>query len=154
MKKTIYTKNLTFPNIILDRVAPTSPGLIINNGELQTTNNVVRLSLSVDELYLREMKIGNDVGFIGAEWTSFVAEVDWMLTGLIGEEQTVYVKFKDAVGWESEVGEDSIMLVPEPGILWIVGLLVPLLSGTSRACLGRGACQGGGCNYGLFNKRK
>jgi len=27
---------------------------------------------------------------------------------------------------------------PEPGLLWIIGLLFPLLSGTSRACLGRG----------------
>jgi len=81
---------------------------------LQTTNNVVRLSLSVDELYLREMKIANDAGFTDANWTSFVAEVDWILEDTIGEEQTVFVKFKDAVGWESEVGEDSIMLVPEP----------------------------------------
>ena len=114
----------TNDSIILDRVAPASPSVIINNGDLDTTNNVVRLSLSVDELYLREMKIANNASFVGVEWTSFVAEVDWTILELDGEEQTVYVKFKDAVGWESEVGEDSIMLVPEPGILWIVGFWI------------------------------
>jgi len=34
------------------------------------------------------------------------------------------------------VGTNNIL--PEPGFIWIIGLLVPLLSGASRACLGRG----------------
>ena len=70
------------------------------------------------------MKIANDVGFTDANWTSFVAEVDWALEDTIGEEQTVYVKFRDAIGWESEATNNSIMLVPEPGFFWIVGIWI------------------------------
>ena len=65
------------------------------------------------------MKIGRDATFTGAEWSNFAVEVDWTLLELEGDEQTVYVKFKDAVGWESEIAEDSITFVPEP-----VGFLI------------------------------
>jgi|GEM_PF-2755219 len=109
----------TNDSIILDRVAPASPSVIINNGDLETTNVVVKLSLSADDHYLREMKIGRDATFTGAEWSNFAVEVDWTLLELEGDEQTVYVKFKDAVGWESEIAEDSITFVPEP-----VGFLI------------------------------
>jgi len=70
------------------------------------------------------MKIANNAGFVGAKWTSFVAEVDWTLSEPYGEEKIVFVKFRDAIGWESEADLDLIMLLPEPGLMIVFKLII------------------------------
>ena len=57
----------------------------------------------MDELYLWEMKISNNSGFSGANWTSFIADIDWTFPEPYGEEKIVFVMFKDVVGWKTKL---------------------------------------------------
>jgi len=111
---------VTNDSIILDTTPPTNAMVLINGGDIDTDDTNVVLSLSAVDPYLSEMRIANDVSFSGANWTNFAASFNWTLPLPIGEEKTVYVQFRDEIGWGSDVAEDSIMLVPEPCYLLFI----------------------------------
>jgi len=109
---------ITNDSIILDTTPPTNASVVINGGDVDTENTNVVLTLSAVDPYLNEMRIANDAEFTGANWTNFAQSVNWTLLDGIDEEKTVYVQFKDEVGWGSDIAEDSIMLVPEPVFIY------------------------------------
>ncbi len=88
----------------------TSPFVKINNNSSSTKIRKVSLTL-VGTTDVRQMKISNDVEFIGAKWESFKSSVDWYLDYGIGTK-TVYVKFKDKNGQISDIIKDTIYLNP------------------------------------------
>ena len=117
-----YTTNAA---IILDRVAPTSPALMINGGAATTTNPAVTLALSALDPYLSSMMIANNETFSGAQWTQYMATIQWNLPTNFGV-RTVFAKFRDQVGLVSSVASNSIVLVPEPALLLGVLALLAL----------------------------
>lgn len=84
-----------------------SGSLIINNGAQTTTLNAVTLALSANNVTY--MAISNTADFLNVSWEAYSAAKQWTLT--IGEgEKTVYVKFKNSQGTESNVISKSITL--------------------------------------------
>lgn len=91
--------------------APTSPNVLINNGDSITYNNKVRLKLSAANMnasYSPQMAISNSADFAGVSWTNYATSTDWTLLADAGVH-TVYVKFKNNYG-TSAVASDAIEL--------------------------------------------
>jgi len=109
--KTEQHKTLT--GLKLDKSAPTG-SLKIDGNANYTFSISVTLSLSASDLTgVSEMRFSNN----RTDWTSwemYAETKSWTLPSEAGNK-TVYVQFKDSVGWISEVYADSITLaVVEP----------------------------------------
>lgn len=103
----------TLTGIKLDKTAPTG-SIKIDGNATSTFSTSVTLSLSASDLSgVSEMRFSNN----GTDWTSWETYEEtksWTLP-LDAGNKTVYVQFKDSVGWVSEVYADTITLtVVEP----------------------------------------
>jgi hypothetical protein len=134
-EKTVYAKfrdvvgNETSPvsdSIILDTTSPAGL-IIINNGDEYTNQLSVTLTLSasfkpivqrgpakvIGRLSSEEMLISNRPDFSGAIWQAYASPIEWTLDAGDGVK-TVYAKFRDKAGNESDRALDSIILDTTP----------------------------------------
>ncbi len=117
--KTVYAQfkdsignfsRIVFDRIGIDRRAPTSGKISINHKAQFTTNvnGVVNL-----DIYVRgatEMMISNDITFKNAKWQPYQHFLyNWYLDGDDGKK-TVYIRFRDDSGNETEPTSASIIL--------------------------------------------
>ncbi len=98
--------------IVVDSEAPQAPKISINSGNKNTKDEAVRLRLSA--VGANFMMISNTEDFNGAVWVGYNIEMPaWNLLPNEGEK-TVFVKFKDLIGNESEVTHAKIKLDKTP----------------------------------------
>jgi hypothetical protein len=112
-----------------DTTPPTGE-ITINEADTYTTQTAVTLQLGAidDEIHQGgdlsmklassdtedlEMMLANTADLAGASWEAFAAEKAWTLTDTDGEK-TVYVKYRDEAGNESEVLSDTIIYDSTP----------------------------------------
>lgn len=104
-----YSDSIT----VVDNTAPTG-SISINAGAASTTDMNTTLTLSAtddfDSSGSLEMMVSSDSGFSGASWETYTASKAWTLSSGLGTK-TVYVKFRDSSGNESNVYNDTIELV-------------------------------------------
>jgi len=127
------------PLPVTPRADPDSPSgaVLINNGAIQTTSKNVILNLSSSDtplpgladppsgggggpLALRyneisaniEMRIANEPSFTGAIWEPLKQEKPWILSNGPAGVYIVYVQFRDGVGNESFIVNDTILYTP------------------------------------------
>ena len=106
---------------------PDNPSVIINNGDLQTTNNVVSLNLFADNPIPIDMQISESSNFTGAAWMDYQTNYPWTFN-LMFETKTIYARFSDGGVGISETASDSIDIIPEPWIgIWMIALFGALL---------------------------
>jgi hypothetical protein len=100
--------------IIVDATPPQKCSVLVNDGAEVTRHpdGFVELSMNAEEADM--VLISNDKSFRGARWMPFEAPnmviTDWKLTENNGEK-TVFVKFKDTAGNETEVFTDNIVQI-------------------------------------------
>lgn len=97
--------------IIVDTVAPTGGTISINTGTLSTNTSSVTLSFSASDAStsVNQMMVSNSSFFIGASWEDANSTKSWTLSSGDGAK-SVYVKFKDLAGNESNAVSASILL--------------------------------------------
>ena len=94
-----------------DTIAPTG-SISINNGKSFTKVADVTLNLScIDDTVFCDVRISDDGTFDTEPWQRYSPAMAWTLPSGVGNE-TVYAKFRDYAGNESETVSDSILLVP------------------------------------------
>jgi len=90
-------------------MTPPVGSITINNDDSSTFSSSVTISLSTDDVSgVAEMRFSRN----GSDWTSWEPYSDskgWTLSEEEGMK-TVYVQFKDNVGWVSDVYLDTIEL--------------------------------------------
>lgn len=98
-------------DIIIDTVPPTGGTISINAGAPSTNTSSVTLSFSASDAStsVNQMMVSNSAFFFGATWEDANSTKSWALSSGDGTK-TVYVKFKDLVGNESNAISASIML--------------------------------------------
>ncbi len=100
--------------VILDRTPPSEPQVSIMNGAKWLINRDGKADLTLKAIGAGEMMISNTPDFKSAKWEKFATEKkSWPLT-IKGDKATVYVKFRDFAGNESETVRDDIMIDLEP----------------------------------------
>lgn len=105
-------------NITLEIVPFALNEISINNGNQNTTNRNVIVSMSLSGDIPTHYIISESLNFIGASWITFSGNtVDFELSSGLGAK-TVYVKVKNATE-ESEVKSDSINLIEGASITGI-----------------------------------
>ena len=97
-----------------DGKAPTNASVIIDNGELDTTNFVVELTLFAENPTPIDMQISELSNFYNATWINYQTNYTWTFEGPFGEK-TVYARFADGGAGISKTASDTIDIVPEPG---------------------------------------
>ena len=104
--RAIATKNNFFDSeeftasYVVDSTPPSNPGVEINDGNSYTNNSSVTLTLRAGDA--THMYLTNTAGCSsGGSWEAFASSRVWIL-GQTNEIATVYGKFKDAVGNETE----------------------------------------------------
>ena len=111
---------------------PQNGSVIINNGDLQTTNFVVELILFAENPTPEEMRISENINFIGASWTNYMTNITFEFS-MSYEQKTIYTQFSDGGVGISETVSDTINLIPEPGgIVFGMIALCALLSCSVR----------------------
>ena len=118
-----------------DDTAPTLTGININAGATYTNSGSVLLGLAAEDV--SEMFITNAAGCEnGGGWEAYAPSKNWAL-GQINGTATVYVKFRDSVGNESDCHSDEIMhdgnsptrpLGAQDGIYTIISTETPVFS--------------------------
>ena len=93
---------------------PQNASVIINNGDLQTTNFVVELTLFAENPTPEEMIISENQDFNGSSWTNYMTNITFEFSHSF-EEKNVYVQFSDGGAGISETVSDTINIVPEAG---------------------------------------
>jgi len=119
-KKVIYAKfkdlagnesEIVSDNIYSDITPPTNCSITIDNGKGETSNinKIVNLSLKAEDAAL--MMISNFSDFKGARWQTYTPIVSkWRLYGENDGPRTVYVRYKDRAGNETDVFSAEITL--------------------------------------------
>ena len=108
--------------------APTNESIIINNGDVQTTNFVVELDLFADDPTPVDMQLSELEDFSDASWIEYQTNYIWNFEAPYGEK-TVYARFSDGGAGISETASDTIDIIPEISViggLWsvvVMGLL-------------------------------
>ncbi|HEX9709041.1 MAG TPA: hypothetical protein VGB42_03620 [Candidatus Thermoplasmatota archaeon] len=99
---------------VVDVSAPTG-SIAINNDAEVTTTRTVQLTLSAtDNIAVAEMQLSTSLYFLGAVWQPFspTASIDLSLGD--GAQKTVYVRYRDVNGRESQAFFDTIALDTTP----------------------------------------
>lgn len=120
-------------SIILDRQEPVNGKLTINNDETCTNASNGRVKLNIYAEGAKEMMISNNKFFNNGVWEPYREVKEWNLSPGDGEK-TVFVKFRDEAGNESEVVSDNILLdtqAPIPGSIKFGGNNQTLTKSTS-----------------------
>lgn len=117
-----YTMSLWVPyDVYLAKavlnIVPTAPtGTVQINGTAQYTNSksvVLTTSAGSYVSAVTQMRISNDGVFDTETWQSYSSSASWTLTTGDGTK-TVYVRYKDALGVESDTVTDTIILSTLP----------------------------------------
>lgn len=98
-------------DIIVDTAPPSETAIVINDNAASVHTPSVTLTLSAADAAtaVSQMMIGNDSGFTGAAWEPFSNTRAWTLSDSDGTK-TVYAKFKDTAGNETQAVSASIVL--------------------------------------------
>jgi hypothetical protein len=97
-------------SILLDRLPPLQPKVLINNADMFCNSTEVTLSLSVKDA--SEMLIqGNE------QWIPYVPTLKWTFADPSNGEKLVQVRYRDEVGNISELAMDNIILDTEKPLL-------------------------------------
>jgi hypothetical protein len=88
----------------------------INHGDRFTITQETNLTLNATDRYgVVSMIVSEDPDFKDAGWQDYRTSIDFTLTSGDGK-RTVYAKFRDSSGWESEIVNDSILLDTAPPV--------------------------------------
>lgn len=98
-------------SIILDRLPPMQPKVIINNGDIFTNSPEVTLSLLVKDATHVIIEKENPV------WEPYTPTMKWTFADATNGEKEVRVRYKDEIGNISELASDNIILDAEAPIL-------------------------------------
>jgi hypothetical protein len=94
--------------------APPKGAVLINNGdEFAGDQNVTLVMNATDLLGVSSVMLGEDPDLADADWTSYRNIMPFQLSAGDGPK-TVYARFRDVNGWESEIVSDSIILDTAP----------------------------------------
>jgi len=97
-------------NFILDRAAPTGSVSINADDPYATSpNSMLTVTATDTTTSVTDMKISEDNTFAGVSWESYATSKAFTLSSGDGAK-TVYVKFMDAIGNESDIYSDTIAL--------------------------------------------
>jgi hypothetical protein len=100
---------ITMVRVNVDTLPPVG-SIIIDKGMEHTRSTRVSLGIWADDLSgVAAMMLSDSADFPDATWRPYARTVTWMLAPGDGM-RTVYVRFRDALGWESEAVNDSIIL--------------------------------------------
>ena len=103
-------------------LSPQNPSVIINNGELQTTNFVVELDLFAENPTPANMQISELSDFSDVVWINYLTNYIYTFKVPVGLK-TIYARFSNGGNGISETVSDTIDILPEPGIVFgIVGV--------------------------------
>jgi|GEM_PF-2200797 len=95
---------------------PDNAKITINSAKKTTTSKIVTLSLyasRMEEVYAPlEMRISNDIDFIGSNWIKYSDMAEWNLSGGFGKK-SVYVQFKNKYGTSAVASSDIEFLSEE-----------------------------------------
>ncbi len=94
-------------SIFLDTAPPTKPYVKFNDASI--TNRLHENPLKISAKNATYMKLSPDADFSNERWLLYDSTIVWNVSAGDGEKN-VFVKFKDAVGNESEVASDAIIL--------------------------------------------
>ena len=108
-----YRPKLYVNYVLEPATPPQNPSININNGELQTTSNVVSLELYADTPTPTSMKVSEASNFFDTGWVNYTTTYEFTLSENY-EVKTVYAQFSDGGAGISEIVNDSIAYVPEP----------------------------------------
>lgn len=97
-----------FARIILDLEAPSMPRILVNGGNRYTKSHNVNIRLSA--IGASEMMISNNPDMRGAEWQPYRYLLPSWTFDVTDGEKTVYVKFRDEAGNETDIKTDKIIL--------------------------------------------
>lgn len=95
----------------------------IDEGRTYAETAAVKLGLQVDDGDVTEMMVSNDGDFDAATWQPFADSLAWNLAPGAGGFATVFVKYRDAAGNESNAVTDEIVV--RPGLVSLSGVVVP-----------------------------
>jgi Mg-chelatase subunit ChlD len=95
----------------------------IDSGRTYAETPSVQLGLHVDDADVTEMMVSNDGSFAGAAWQPFAAALPWTLAPAGDGFATVFVKYRDAAGNESNAVTDEITV--QPGLVTLSGVVDP-----------------------------
>ncbi|MCS7004449.1 MAG: hypothetical protein NZM38_03895 [Cytophagales bacterium] len=99
--------------VVIDNEPPVDNKVIINNNDEFCTDKDKRVTLTIFSRGAAFMSISNDPGFLDAKWEPYATSKSWILAGEDGIK-TVFVKFKDWAGNESQTVVDNIILDRKP----------------------------------------
>ncbi|GEM_PF-1734840 len=108
---------------LLSDTPPTNETVIIDNGDLQTTNFVVELNLSADNPMPIFMQISESNDFSDANWFDYQTNYTWTFSAPF-ETKTIYARFSTGGDDISDTASDTIKIVPE---ISVVGSLWPVV---------------------------
>ena len=94
-------------SILLDTTAPTNASILINDGNAFTADKTVALKLSADDAV--EMIVSEKSDFSGATYEAYATSKNFTVSDTDGTK-IIYVKFKDALGNETDAISDRIVL--------------------------------------------
>ncbi len=100
--------------IVLDTKPPINCKLVLNKGEKYTNDKLGRVLLNAFAEEASEMMVSNFSDFNQAKWENYVRTKKWIIDLRGNGEKTVYAKFRDGAGNESEVVSTSIILDTTP----------------------------------------
>jgi len=110
--------NIPSAQIEYDTTLPDSgASIVINNGEIETESNTVRLEINNLDKNIFQMNINDDASFSPDEWQPYTNIIqNWQINPGDGYDvRNVYVKFVDKAGNESaKYYTDDIILNPPP----------------------------------------
>jgi hypothetical protein len=99
--------------LILDNEPPVDCSIFIDNKKEFCTHSEGKVKLSLNARGADLMMIANEPTFKNANYEPYLKDKDWVLTENDGIK-TVYVKFKDIAGNETELFSDNIVLDRKP----------------------------------------
>ena len=121
--KTIYVKykdaagnwsDAASDTITLDITPPTSPTISIDEGGT-TTSLTIHLTLSAEDSIsgISEMIISENLDFSGASWEAYNIAKEYTFTDTTSGTKTIYAKFRDNAGNETDAVSDTVTLSQE-----------------------------------------
>ncbi|NOZ85769.1 MAG: hypothetical protein GXP49_05830 [Deltaproteobacteria bacterium] len=110
-------------SIVLDTNAPENPSVVIDGGAAYNNEPGHALVLTLSAVGASEMNIAEKQDFsVGTGWISYSTTYTYSLVDTGEGDKTIFVRYKDAAGNESEVVSDSIVhdvTAPSDGIVSI-----------------------------------
>ncbi len=102
---------------------PPIGSVVINSGATYAETSAVTLGLRVDDADVAQMMVSNHGNFAGASWQPIATTLPWNLAPGADGFATVFVKFRDQAGNESNAVTDEILV--RPGLISVSGVVDP-----------------------------